>query len=78
MIYCEKPDRLLERLVLPEKVGSQGLLFAFTSHKNNHFITLSRHIKNDWAATNLAVLNVILMWHRSIKQHLDALTAIGA
>jgi hypothetical protein len=50
----------------------------FTAHKYQDVILIDGDIENNWPTTYLAIFNVILMWHRRIKKHFDAFTAVGA
>jgi hypothetical protein len=60
------------------KTGPDLDLLGFTAHKHLDVIIINRDVENNRLTTNLAIFNVILMRHRGIEQHFDALTAIGA
>jgi hypothetical protein len=55
------------------------LLFVFLLYINNDIvINIDCYIETDRPTANLAIFNVILMWHRGVQKHFYCFSAIRA
>jgi len=57
---------------------STYLLVIFSSRLHPYVIILNGNINNNGLTTDLAIFYVLLARHRTIDQHTDHLTAVGA